>query len=300
MLLLALALLTADSVPHRPIEVAAGEFLNTESLGSGPPVIMVNGLVGGAFGFRRIMAEIASQGFRAIAVEPLGLGESSRPKKADYSLYAQAERVARALDTLGVKDAILVSHSLGSAIALRLASARPDLVRGILSIDGGPEESAAPPGLRRAMRWAPLLKLFVGRGTIRKEVRKELLKASRDSSWLTPEVLEGYTAGPGRDVGATIDAFRGMVRATEPDLIRDRLAEIRVPVRLLIGAAPHTTGISSDETEIMRRTLADFAVDSVPGSGQLIHEEQPEVVVRAIVGLEQATEARIACAHPPS
>jgi pimeloyl-ACP methyl ester carboxylesterase len=291
LILLALALSLADSLPRRPVEVAVGEYLNTVSVGTGPAVVMLNGLVGGAYGFRRIMGEVSQLGYHVVAVEPLGLGESSRPKKADYSLSAQAGRIAQVLDTLGVKNAVILAHSLGAALAFRLAYQRPDLVSGILSIDGGPEESAAPAGLKRAMRWAGILKIFVGRGRIRSEVRKELLDASRDSSWLTTEVLDGYTDGPTRDVGATIDAFRGMVRAVEPEPLRDRLWEIRVPVRLLIGASPHNTGVDTAGTDLMRRVLPDFAVDSVAGSGQLVHEEQPEVVVNAVLAMMKLTKA---------
>jgi pimeloyl-ACP methyl ester carboxylesterase len=300
MLFLALALSLGDSLPRRAIEVASGEYLNTVSVGEGPAIVLLNGLVGGAYGFRKIIPELASRGYRVVAIEPLGLGESSRPKHADYSLAAQSARIGHVLDTLGITNAVLVAHSLGASYALRLASERPDLVRGLVSIDGGPQESAAPPGLRKAMRWAPILKLFVGRGSVRKQVRKQLIDASRDTTWLTAEVLDGYTDGPGKDVGAMIDAFHGMVHSTEPDLIRDRLPDLRIPVRLLIGAAPHSTGIDSADTELMRREIRDFAVDSVAGSGQLIHEEQPEVVVQAVLALEALLESHAAMEITPS
>jgi pimeloyl-ACP methyl ester carboxylesterase len=289
MYLMLLSLFSTDTLPRRTIQVAAGELISTVSVGEGPAIVMLNGLIGGAFGFRHLIAEVANLGFRAVAVEPLGLGESSRPRHADYSLTAQVERIAEVLDSLGVRKAIVLAHSLGGSLALRLACRRPDLVRGILSIDGGPAESAATPGLKRAMRWAPLLKLFVGRGTIRREVRKELLKNSSDSTWLTPEVLDGYTEPPGRDIGATIDALKGMARSQEPQSLRDRLSQIVIPVRLLIGTWPHESAVLDEETALMRRLIPDFALDSVPGSGQLVHEERPRVVVSALLALDHQT-----------
>jgi pimeloyl-ACP methyl ester carboxylesterase len=281
-----LCLLAADTTVARPVTLGPGEVVNPIIAGSGPPVVLINGLVGGAFGFRTLIPPLAELGYRVVAVEPLGLGGSSRPGKADYSLTAQAERIARVLETLGVSHALMVAHSLGGSIALRLAYHRPDLVRGVLSIDGEPAETAAPPGLRRAMRWAPLLKLFVGRGILRREVRKGLLQNSSDTTWLTPEVLEGYTGPDGRDVGATINALRGMARSREPDVLRELLPLIRVPVWLLVGAVPHESALRPEEAELMQRLLPDFRLDRVAGAGQLVREEQPAAVLRALASLD--------------
>ncbi|HXW97601.1 MAG TPA: alpha/beta hydrolase [Gemmatimonadales bacterium] len=291
MLVLLAALLVTDTGQARPVVVAPDEVLNTVSIGEGPPVVLINGLLGGIYGYRKLMPALAALGYRVVAVEPLGLGSSSRPKGADYSLTAQADRIGRALDELGVRDALVIAHALGGSMAFRLAYRRPELVRGIISIDGGPAESAATDGLKRAMRWAPLLKLFVGRGTIRREVHNGLVKNSGDTTWLSAEVLDGYTAPPAKNVGATIDALRGMVRSHEPELLADRMSEIRVPVRLLIGTVPHESAVDAAETAEMRQRLADFAVDSIHGSGQLVHEEQPQAVLNALVALDRASRA---------
>jgi len=287
--LLLLLPLAADTAASRTVEVAPRESLHTLSMGDGVPVVLIPGLIGGAYGYRQLMPPLAAQGYRVVVIEPLGVGESARPKHADYSLTAQADRIGRVLDSLGLSGVLLVSHSLGTSMALRLAYRRPELVRAVLSIDGGPAESASTPGLRRAMKFAPLLKLFVGRGTIRRQVRNGLIANSRDTSWVTNTVLDGYTSPSGRDVGATIDAFHGMADSHEADALRNHLADIRIPVRLMIGAAPHETAVGPDETEILRSSLPDFALQSVPGSGQYIHEEQPAAVVAAVVALDRAT-----------
>ena len=96
---------------------------------------------------------LARTGYRTIVVEPLGYGWSSHPKDADYSFAAQTGRVSRALDSLGVTQALVVAQSSGAAIAFRLAVLRPDLVRGLLSIDGGPAETAATPGMKKAFKF---------------------------------------------------------------------------------------------------------------------------------------------------
>src|SRR5689334_17928070 len=97
MLILGLLLLAApvDSAVVRDIKVAEGETLRTTSLGTGDPVVLVPGIFGGAFGYRKISGPLVSAGHRVVVVEPLGYGSSSHPKNADYSFDAQTARVAR-------------------------------------------------------------------------------------------------------------------------------------------------------------------------------------------------------------
>ncbi|MBA3496313.1 MAG: alpha/beta fold hydrolase, partial [Gemmatimonadales bacterium] len=156
MLLLALALVATapvDSIVVRDIQVAPGEILRTTTVGTGQPLVVIPGIFGAAFAYRMLTGPLAARGYQTIVVEPLGYGWSSHPKEADYSFSAQTRRVIRALDSLGVTRVLLVAQSSGAAIAFRLAIARPDLVRGLLSIGGGPAESAATPGMRRVFKF---------------------------------------------------------------------------------------------------------------------------------------------------
>jgi hypothetical protein len=61
-----------------------------------------------------------------------------------------------------------------------------------------------------------------------------------------------------------------------------------VPVRLLVGGVPHPSGVKNDERELLADKLPDFALESVAGSGQYVHEEQPDAVIKALEGLDQA------------
>jgi pimeloyl-ACP methyl ester carboxylesterase len=282
---LAVASVATDSIV-RDVTVGPDEVVRTTSMGTGRPVVLVPGLFGGAFSWRTIALPLAERGYHVIVVEPLGTGFSGYPSKADYSLTAQADRIGHVLDSLGVQQSIVVAQSVGASMVLRLAYRRPELVRGIVSIDGGPVEEAATPGLRSAMKWAGLLKLFVGAGTIRKKVRNGMKENSADCSWITDSVVAGYTAGPSRDAHRTIDALHGMARAKEPELLRDHLRDIKVPVRLMVGGHPHGSGVGDHEIELLRSQLPAFAVDSVPDVGQFIQEERPASVLEVIGALD--------------
>jgi pimeloyl-ACP methyl ester carboxylesterase len=279
-----------DSSVVRDIQVAPLEILRTTSTGSGQPVVFLPGIFGGAFSFRHVIAELVPLGYRCIVVEPLAFGSSSHPPKVDYSFAAQADRIGAALDSLGASGVLIVGQSTGAAIAFRIAYRRPALVRGVLSIDGGPAETAATPGLKHALRFGSFLtKLFVGPGTIRKRVWHDLIENSGDTTWVTSAVVDEYTAGQAADVDGTIDALRAMSKSKEPESLRDRIHETRVPVRLLLGTIGHPSRITPEEIEVLRSSLHDFAIESVTGSGQYIEEEQPREVVAAISRLSATT-----------
>ena len=285
LLVLSLCLLSADTARHVEIRTAPGEVLNVVVQGEGPgaPVVMIPGLFGSAYGFRKVIPLLTARGFRTIVVEPLGIGDSGRPIPADYSLTAQADRVAAVLDTLATGPAIIVAHSTGASIAYRLAYRHPELVRSIVSIEGGPTERAASAAFGRAMRFAPLIEHLGGVELLRYQLYHQLKQASGDASWVTDSVIQGYTAGAAADLGATLRAYRAMAASREPDSLRPHLADIACPVVLLLGGAHHQGGPQPPELTLLRHSLRSFAVDSVPGAGHYIFEEQPRAVLDAVL-----------------
>jgi pimeloyl-ACP methyl ester carboxylesterase len=292
MLLLALLLAATpvDSVVVRDIEVARGEILRTTSVGAGQPLILIPGIFGGAFGYRKITGPLVARGYRTIVIEPLGYGSSSHPRNADYSFTAQTQRVGRTLDRLGVKRALFVAQSTGAAIAFRLAIQRPDLVRGLLSIDGGPAESAATPGMKKAFKFGGgLVKFALDQSKLRHDVRREIVRNSGDTTWVTDAVIRAYTAGQTADMNGSIDAFQRMSKAKEGDSLASRLHQCAVPVRLLVGTVPHPAEVGREQRELLSQKLPNFRADSVRGSGQYIPEEQPAAVLAAVARLDQAS-----------
>lgn len=262
------------------IPVAPGETLAVTAAGAGDPIVLIPALLGAGYGYRRLTPLLNQAGFRSIVIEPLGVGGSSRPRAADYSLSAQASRVAAALDSLQVRRAYILGHAVGSAIALRLAYRRPDLVLGMISLEGGATETAGTPGLRRALTFAPLIKLL-GVGFILRKIRAQFVAASGDPSWVSDAVVAGYTAHAARDFSAVIDGYRAMARAREPEPLTPRLGEIRCPVYLLLGAVPHDGAPGSAEVALLANQIPMFSADTLPHVGHFPHEEAPAAVADA-------------------
>lgn len=281
MILLAL-LVVADTAVTVPVAVAPAETLSVSIEGTGQPVVFLPGLFGAAFGFRHVTPPLVADGYRTLIVEPLGIGKSARPRDADYSLAAQAHRVAAALDSLAVTGAILVSHSVGSGIAFRVALLRPDLVTGIVSIEGGPTERATTPGFRFLMRFSGVIRRFGGARLLRRQVYATMRESSADTRWITEEVVDGYTADAARDLGATLRAYRGIAQSEEPWPLAPRLAQLRCPVLLLMGGADHPHRVPRDEIRLLQDSLPAFAIQTVPDVGHFIFEEGPDAVVTAV------------------
>jgi 3-oxoadipate enol-lactonase len=291
-LVLTLARLAAppvDTAVVRDIQVAPGEILRTTTIGTGQPLVLIPGLFGAAYTYRMLTGPLAAEGYQTIVVEPLGYGWSSHPKDADYSYTAQTARVSSALDSLGIRRALFVAQSSGAAIAFRLAVRRPDLVRGLLSIDGGPAESAATAGMKKAFKFGGgLVKFALDESKLRHDVRREIVKNSGDTTWVTDAVIRGYTAGQTADMGGSIDAYQRMSKAKETDSLTDRLHECAMPVRLLVGTVSHPAEVTHDQREMLSDRLPNFRADSVAGSGQYIQEEQPHAVLDAVARLSEA------------
>lgn len=273
-LLLSLALVVDTSGALR-IPVTASESLAVTVSGAGVTLVVIPGLAGSAFAFRRLSPLLVASGHRVIVVEPLGMGTSSRPERADYTLEAQARRVASVLDTLGIRQALVMGHALSGSIALRLALARPDLVRGVVLLEGGAAEQAATRGFRRAMLFAPWVKMLGGQSLIRKQLRKSLASSSADSEWITDEVIQGYSRGVAQSLDQTLKGYLRMVEAHDKNRLVPRLGLIPVPVILILGGAPHESGPDSKEVDLLSRGLPQFSKRVVAGAGHHIHEERP-------------------------
>lgn len=282
------AVLLTDSTHSFEVPLARAESLHVEIRGVGEPVVLVPGLFGSAFGFRALVPLLTARGYQAIVIEPLGIGASTRPERADYSLSAQAERLAAVLDTLRIRQAIIVGHSVGGSEGFRLAYLRPDLVKALISLEGGPAETAVTPAFKRAMKFAPWIKLLGGVKLIRWKIRNMLIASSGDPTWVTDEVVEGYTAAAARDLDATLKAFLAMAGARERQKLEPHLSEIHCPVRLVVGGARHDGDVSADEVVLLERILPKFGLDSILGAGHFLYEERPDAVMAVVL----QTEAR--------
>jgi pimeloyl-ACP methyl ester carboxylesterase len=73
----------------------------------------------------------------AIAIDLRGHGNSDRDPRGQYSIERHALDVRFVLDFLGVRRVVLIGQSLGAAVAVRVAAARPNRLARLVLVDGG-------------------------------------------------------------------------------------------------------------------------------------------------------------------
>ena len=85
--------------------------------GSGPPLLLLHGLMGYSFSWRFAIPALAP-GRTCYAPDLLGAGFSDRPKMIDHSMRATALSVVRFAENLGLDSLDLLGTSRGGAVAM--------------------------------------------------------------------------------------------------------------------------------------------------------------------------------------
>jgi pimeloyl-ACP methyl ester carboxylesterase len=108
---------------------------------SGRPVVLLHGQAGSGRYWSGHYDQLAARA-RLVVPDLLGFGDSPRPG-VSYDPDTHADAVLACLDELGVQDrAVLVAHSLGCVVALRLAARHPDRVAAVVGF--GPPVYRSP------------------------------------------------------------------------------------------------------------------------------------------------------------
>ena len=182
---------------------------------------------------------LAAGGYRVIVPDQIGFCKSSKPAGFQYSLYGMATMTADLIRSRGVTKATLVGHSLGGLIAMRMATATPQLLDQMVLVD--------PIGLAdRLAQGVPYI--GVDRAT---ELERKKTPASMKAYQLNGyyhgvwhrdydrwvDMIAGMYAGPGRD--AVIDAQARTTEMIETQPVVYEFPRIAVPTILMVGTLDH-------------------------------------------------------------
>ncbi|GAC1317624.1 MAG: hypothetical protein NVSMB25_05650 [Thermoleophilaceae bacterium] len=125
--------------------------VSTVEAGSGPPLLLLHGLGATKASFLPTIAAVAPAGYRTIAVDLPGFGDSDKPFPGRYDARFFARWTLALLDALELERTHLLGHSMGGRVALEVAMHRPERVGGLILMT---------PSLawRSAKPWAPYLR----------------------------------------------------------------------------------------------------------------------------------------------
>ena len=107
-----------------------------EEAGAGPPVLAIHGLGGGAHFFAGFARRLQSH-HRVIAVDLPGTGRSGAGDP--FSMQRWLDDLGTLIAGRTGEPAVIVGHSMGTIVALKLWQARPERVRGLVFVGGLPE-----------------------------------------------------------------------------------------------------------------------------------------------------------------
>ncbi len=103
--------------------------------GSGRPVLFLHGNPTSSFLWRHVLDRLPEDTGRLIALDLVGMSSSGKPD-IGYTLADHLAHVEGFLDASGLDDLVLVGHDWGAALSLALLHRRPDLVRGLVFMEG--------------------------------------------------------------------------------------------------------------------------------------------------------------------
>lgn len=121
--------------PEPEIVDAGGVRLAAYAAGDGPPVVLVHGWPEIAYSWKNQIAALASAGYRAIAIDLKGFGQSDAPlDKALYDIRHLTDDLVHLLDALNIQKAVFCGHDWGGAIVWPMAQLHPDRVCGVIGV----------------------------------------------------------------------------------------------------------------------------------------------------------------------
>lgn len=250
-----------------------------------PTVVLIPGPIGSAFSMRHVTAALAAEGVQAVVVDLLGMGASTRPARANYSLTGQAVRIGAVLDSLRIGRALIVGQGTSATVALHLAASQPERVAGVLSLAGGPVDAQGTRGVRMALALAPLLDNALGRALGRRKFRAGVREQSASDAWCTDSVMREYLRPYDTDLRGSLRALKAMSESVEPVAIAERLAGVRAHVRMLVGDKHSASAPTDAQIAVLSARLSHFRLDTVGRAGTMLQEERPDAVAAAIVAL---------------
>ncbi|XP_061573427.1 bifunctional epoxide hydrolase 2-like [Cololabis saira] len=138
----------SDHVSHGYVTIRPGVRTHYVEMGSGPPVLLCHGFPESWYSWRYQIPGLAAAGFRVLALDMKGFGESTAPPEIEeYSQEQLSKDLVTFLDKMAIPQITLVGHDWGGALVWTMAQYHPERVRAVASLNTPlfPADPAVPP-----------------------------------------------------------------------------------------------------------------------------------------------------------
>ena len=257
----------------------------------GRPVVLVHGNPTWGFLYRNFIGPLAEAGHRAIVPDHLGFGRSEKPTDPElYRIPRHVERLEALLESLDLRDAVVVAQDWGGPIGLSWAVAHPERVSGlfILNTFDGPHQNLPvalrlfrTPGVGEVL--VKGLNMFV-RGFLFRAgvVHRERLTADVRRAYLAPHPTWSSRTGalvfpreiPASGTGPVAELTRRLERRLEQHFGSK-------PSRIMW--AMRDPAFTPAVLELWRKTLPDAPVTRIDDASHFLQEDAHERIVPHLV-----------------
>ncbi len=250
--------------------------------GEGPVIVMLHGINANADDMRPLIDQLGS-GYRIIAPDVLGFGESPKPLDIDYTTDQNVQVLDATLTDLGVTHPfLLLGYSMGGVIAVRYAATHPEKVRRLFLLSTPfylPPEAYSKRRFgveyAQAMVFTWMWKV-VGRQKDRDTPFYELAAGP-----LKPQAEEFMRAG---DISEHWDVMaRTLANTISPATIIDDLPKLTMPTVFALGVRDPI--VRPDQTQALQRIKPDLEVRRIMGvtADHLLIQSTPERVAAEVL-----------------
>jgi pimeloyl-ACP methyl ester carboxylesterase len=275
-----------SGVSRREFRYSDDIAISYEVDGTGPtPVVFLHGFAAALTTWDDIRGFFPRDRFTLYLLDLKGFGRSSKPHDDAYGPADQAEVVTAFLEDRGLRQAVLVGHSLGGGIALLTllgarAAGKADLIGGLVLIDSAAYPQPLPPVMRCLA--VPLL----GWGVLhllptRAMVRFTLKHLFRNRQAITPERIARYTACfGGKEVATAIIATCRRLLSDRYSTTVESYRTITIPTLIVWGREDPL--IDASRGVRLHREIPGSRLVVIDGCGHVPQEERPAETWAAI------------------
>lgn len=235
---------------------------------AGAPLVMLHGYTDSWRSHRRLMAALPSW-VRCIALSLRGHGDSAKPRSS-YTAAELAGDVLMFLGAIALDRAVVLGHSMSSAVARRVALGAPHRAAGLVLI-GSLFDLGNKPGV------AELGEALESSGD---PVDSALVRAFQESTVYQPIPESFWRSAIAESSKVPLHVWRSAFAAQLREDDSSEVAAIRAPALVVWGE--HDVYSTRSEQEALAGALPNAAFAVVGGAGHAPHWEKPSEVASAI------------------
>jgi 3-oxoadipate enol-lactonase len=265
-----------DSSTIQPTKLAHARGLKMAYVdsGEGPAVLFLHGYPFDKSMWSEQIDAIAAAGFRAIAPDLRGLGETTSSGEV-ATMDEMARDAAALLDQLRVEQAVVCGLSMGGYVAFEFMRLFPERVRGLVlagtraPADNEQEKAGREQQVQTMLR-AGMVPISIA--TLPKLLGPRTLAEK-------PDVVKRVRGMITRcDPKGAAAAQRGM--AARRDYTED-LPKINVPTLIIVGREDSIRPVA--DAEFMHRGIRNSRLEIIEDAAHMTNMEQPEVLNKALL-----------------